>query len=106
MGLNKPGEIENRFGEGKKLPLKEWADEKWHNQEFIRDRPFDNDIIITMYDTDKQKRLIIDGIHRATILRSEYENRHVELLSPMRVWECYGSRLLQFFHAILFNSIN
>jgi hypothetical protein len=86
-----------RDAEGKKLPLKEWADEKRHKQEFIRDRPFDNDIIITVYDTDKQKRLIIDGIHRATILTNECENRHVELLSPMRVWECYGKQVITIF---------
>ena len=48
-----------------------------------------DDIIITAYDTDKRKRLIIDGIHRASILTNECD---VEF-SPVKIYECYGSWL-------------
>ena len=82
--------------DGKKMPLREWAKEKRNDHEFTRNRSFDNDIIITAYDTDKRKRLIIDGIRRASILTNECENKDAEF-SPMKIWECYGKQLMTIF---------
>lgn len=82
--------------DGKKMPLRTWAKEKRNDHEFIRNRAFDNDIIITAYDTDKRKRLIIDGIHRASILTNECENRNIEF-TPMKIYECYGKLVMTIF---------
>ena len=82
--------------DGKKMPLREWAKEKRNDHEFTRNRSFDDDIIITAYDADKRKRLIIDGIRRASILTNECENKDAEF-SPMKIWECYGKQLITIF---------
>lgn len=57
----------------------------------------DNIIIMTAYHTLLNKRLIIDGCHRAVALDTLHIKTEDELWMPkIEIWECYGSQL----HAI------
>jgi hypothetical protein len=50
---------------------------------------------VTAYDTKKDKRLIIDGIHRAAILTSETEKQCS--MPSARIYECYGDNVDKIF---------
>jgi hypothetical protein len=50
---------------------------------------------MTAYDTKKDKRLIIDGIHRAAILTSETEKQCS--MPSARIYECYGDNVDKIF---------
>jgi hypothetical protein len=55
----------------KKLTLKEWmitADVRTKPEFQFDEKRFNDNIIITVYDSRKQRRLIIDGIHRGAAL--------------------------------------
>jgi hypothetical protein len=43
-------------------------------------------------DTRKQKRLIVDGVHRTTILTNESDNIS-STASRAEIWECYGAKV-------------
>jgi hypothetical protein len=66
-----------------------------NDSDFMRTRDFENDIIVTAYDTKKDKRLIIDGIHRAAILTSETEKQCS--MPSARIYECYGDNVDKIF---------
>jgi hypothetical protein len=66
-----------------------------NDSDFMRTRDFENDIIVTAYDTKKDKRLIIDGIHRAAILTPETEKQCS--MPSARIYECYGDNVDKIF---------
>ena len=75
--------------------LKEFASEKQNDPEFARKGEFTHKIIISAYDTQRDKRVIIDGVHRATILTNECEKR---LRIPnATIYECYGGTVDRIF---------
>ena len=49
---------------------------------------FDSDIIVTAYDPEIRKRLIVDGIHRAVILTNETKQR--TRIPRAMIYECQG----------------
>jgi len=75
--------------------LTEFAVEKENDPEFIRNGEFNRHIIITGYDTQRDKRLIIDGIDRSTILTNERRKRH--RVPTATIYECYGSTVDRIF---------
>jgi hypothetical protein len=50
----------------------------------------DNLKIITAYHTTIKKRVIVDGIHRATALETETRNKKRSTIPKVSIWECYG----------------
>ncbi|MBI4548286.1 MAG: hypothetical protein HY707_09915 [Ignavibacteriae bacterium] len=75
--------------------LKEFASDKQNDPEFTRQGEFTGNIIISAYDTQRDKRVIIDGIHRATILTNECEK---QLRIPnATIYECYGDKVDRIF---------
>jgi hypothetical protein len=89
-----------RDAEGEKMNLKDWSQNKRNEAKFNRsgNEPFSKDIIFTAYDSNKQKRLIIDGTHRATILTNDcWDKKENIQIQPMHIWECYGSLVLAIF---------
>jgi hypothetical protein len=54
----------------------------------------DNTIVI-VFDTTKQKRLIVDGVHRAAALTMACENGTT--VPKIRVIECVGNQVNTFF---------
>ena len=52
---------------------------------------FSNNIITTTFDTSKQKRLIVDGIHRSVALTIASETGLP--IPEIKVMECYGDRV-------------
>jgi hypothetical protein len=75
--------------------LKEFACEKQKDPEFTREGEFTHNIIISAYDTQRDKRVIIDGIHRATILTVECEKRL--RIPKATIYECYGDAVDRIF---------
>ena len=76
--------------DGEKMNLKEWSEHNRNNSEFCRtgSKPFTKDVVFTIYDSIRCKRLIIDGTHRATILTNECENKNDDTqIQPMRIWD-------------------
>jgi hypothetical protein len=49
-----------------------------------------DDSIITAYDQTIQRRLIVDGIHRAAALTMECEDNPDAKILPIKIFECYG----------------
>ena len=56
---------------------------------------FDNEVIITVFDTKKDKRLLIDGLHRAAALTMVCEENIS--IPRITVHECYGEQVDIFF---------
>ena len=81
--------------EAENYTLKEFALEKQNESEFIRNREFSHNIIITGYDTQRDKRVIIDGLHRAVILTNECE-KQLRIPNAM-IYECYGAKIDRIF---------
>jgi hypothetical protein len=78
--------------DGKKQTFNEWMEIDNHRrkEEYIFDSSrFNDNVIITLYDTVKQKRLILDGQHRASAITIAYEKG--VSMPEVRVLECYGS---------------
>ncbi|HJT46890.1 MAG TPA: hypothetical protein VJ729_01820 [Nitrososphaeraceae archaeon] len=80
--------------DGKKLSFLDWmSTSKVRNDSkyiFEKER-FSDNIIITIFDTTKQKRLIVDGINRAAALTIASETG-VDIPS-IKVLECHGDRI-------------
>jgi hypothetical protein len=57
---------------------------------FERER-FSDNVIITIFDTNKQKRLIVDGMYRAAALTICSETG--VSIPDVKVLECYGDRI-------------
>jgi hypothetical protein len=49
-----------------------------------------DDSIITVYDQTIQRRLIVDGIHRAAALTMECEGSPDAKILPVTIFECFG----------------
>jgi hypothetical protein len=78
--------------DGKKQTFKEWMEADNHRQkeQYIFDiSRFNDNVIITVYDTVKQKRLILDGQHRASAITIACEKG--VSMPEVKVLECYGS---------------
>ncbi|MFZ0893362.1 MAG: hypothetical protein WAZ77_02560 [Candidatus Nitrosopolaris sp.] len=58
---------------------------------FERERFLVDNVIITIFDATKQKRLIVDGIHRAAALTIASETG--VSIPDVKVMECYGDRI-------------
>ena len=58
---------------------------------FERGRFLVDNVIITIFDTNKQKRQIVDGIHRAAALTMASETG--VSIPDVKVMECYGDRI-------------
>jgi hypothetical protein len=52
-----------------------------------------DNIIITVYDELKQKRLIVDGLHRAAALTRACEDNIRRTITNVKIFECYGSHV-------------
>ena len=52
---------------------------------------FDNEVIITVFDTKKDKRLLIDGLHRAAALTMVCEENIS--IPTIVIYECYGEQV-------------
>ena len=46
--------------------------------------------IVTAYHPSIDKRIIMDGFHRATALEIEIKNMRREFIPKVTIWECYG----------------
>ena len=77
--------------DGQKQPFKKWMITDKHREKdnyvFNVDRFVDN-TIITVFDSKKKKRLIIDGQHRASAITIACEKK--DKIPKVRVLECYG----------------
>ena len=49
------------------------------------------EVYITVFDTKKDKRLLIDGLHRAAALTMACEEN--KSISKIVIYECYGERV-------------
>jgi hypothetical protein len=61
------------------------------NKRVFEREMFSDNVIITIFDTTKQKRLIVDGIKRAAALTIASETG-VDIPAE-KVLECYGDRI-------------
>jgi hypothetical protein len=75
--------------------LKEFASEKQNDPEFTRKGEFAHNIIISAYDTQRDKRVIIDGIHRSVILTNECVSQ--QKVPTATIYECYGTTVDRIF---------
>lgn len=82
----------NRF----KLPFREWmgSDDAMTDQtHFIFDEAkFSNNVICTVFDTMKQRALIVDGLHRARALTMSCEEGRT-IIPMVTILECFGPRV-------------
>jgi hypothetical protein len=53
------------------------------------------DVLISAFDTFREKRVIVDGIHRAAVMSSEYSNNSD--FADRRIYEWYGPYLKEIF---------
>jgi hypothetical protein len=53
------------------------------------------DVLISTFDTIRKKRVIVDGIHRAAVMSSEYSNSSD--FADRRIYEWYGPYVKQLF---------
>jgi hypothetical protein len=84
--------------DAKKETLKEWitrADVSTKPEFQFDETKFKDNIIITIYDNRKQKRLIIDGIHRAVALTIACMNQHS--IPQVVIFECSGNQVMTIF---------
>lgn len=51
----------------------------------------DNLKIISVYHTSINKRVIVDGFHRAAALETEIKNKERFAIPRVTIWECYGN---------------
>ena len=58
---------------------------------FEREKFLLDNVIITIFDTTKQKRLIVDGVHRASALT--IVSKKGLSIPDVKVVECYGDRI-------------
>ena len=80
--------------DGKKQTFLDWmatATVRYDSKYIFEREKFLDNIIITIFDTTKQKRLIVDGMQRAAVLTICSETG---VSSPnVKVLECYGGRI-------------
>jgi DNA-binding transcriptional MerR regulator len=88
--------------DAKNYSLLELAKDKASEASFIREKDnsgkpteFTDDVIVTVYDSSKGKRVMVDGTHRAVILLNEAQNPHGAF--HLRIIECYGADVEQIF---------
>jgi hypothetical protein len=84
--------------DGRKQTFKEWmeADNHRKKEKYIFDSSrFEDNVIITAYDTVKQKRLVLDGQHRASAITIACEKG--VSMPEVRVFECYGNAVSMIF---------
>jgi hypothetical protein len=56
-----------------------------------------HDSLITVYDQTIQRRLIVDGIHRAAAITMESEDNPNAKILPVKIFECYGHNVYVIF---------
>lgn len=80
--------------DGKKQTFLNWmstSKTRHDNKRIFETEMFSDNVIITIFDTTKQKRLIVDGINRATALTIASETG-IDI-PAVKVLECYGDRI-------------
>ena len=81
---------------GHKLPFREWMcsnDAMTDRTHFtFDDAKFSNNIICTVFDTLRQKALIVDGLHRARALTMSCEKGRATIPIVI-ILECFGRRV-------------
>jgi hypothetical protein len=84
--------------DAKKESLKEWMirTNVSAKPEFqFNEKKFQDNVIITTYDDGKQKRLIIDGLHRGAALTMACTNQN--RIPPVTIFECSGNLVTTIF---------
>jgi hypothetical protein len=81
--------------DGKKQTFLDWMTtaniEDDSTYTFEREKFLLDKVIITIFDTTKQKRLIVDGVHRASALT--IASKKGLSIPDVKVVECYGDRI-------------
>lgn len=82
--------------DGHKLPFREWmmSNEAVNDprQFTFDDTQFSNHVFCTVFDTEKQKALIVDGLHRARALTLACDAGRATI-PTVTVLECFGPRV-------------
>ena len=80
--------------DSKKQSFAEWFNSQKAKQNGYSDldsKKFLDNIIITTFDTIKNKRLIVDGMHRSyALLKACYDKVDIP---EVKIFECYGSKI-------------
>lgn len=81
---------------GRKLPFTEWmaSEDLMNDQSYFTfdERKFSDPVICTVFDTLKQKRLIVDGLHRARALTFAC-NEGRATIPRVIIVECFGAKV-------------
>lgn len=81
---------------GRKLTFREWMtspEAVYDSHQFtFDDTRFSNNVICTVFDTIKQKNLIVDGLHRARALTLACDGGRTAI-PTVTVIECFGQRV-------------
>jgi hypothetical protein len=78
--------------DGLKQRFTEWMPKTEEQLDYFRfeERKFIDPIFCAVFDTQKQKRLIVDGLHRANALTTACKEDKIKSMPAITVVECYG----------------
>jgi hypothetical protein len=79
---------------GQKIRFRQWIPRVKANTGFLGfdARRFVDPVICTVFDTSKNNRLIVDGLHRAYAL-TQACTQGVDILPTITIIECYGEKV-------------
>jgi len=80
---------------GEKLNFTQWMSRIKEQTGYFRfeKEKFIDPIFCTVFDTQKQKRLIVDGLKRANALTTACKEDKMKNMSDITIVECYGDRV-------------